>query len=281
MLNMIKMDLYRMFRTKSLYVVWIIAAAAIIISTGFSKDEYDMISEEAGAPKEMAEMQAEEPVQLGLSVILPTEPGEKVTVADILFANTQAKFIALFLVIFAVMYATADINSGYIKNIGGQVRNRGSLILAKAVSLLVYTVLSMVGAAVLQIVSNQIILGYIEWGGAKDFLMYLGIQTLLHFALVLICMAIAVIIRSNVITMIIAVCLCMNMMIILYSAADKMIQKMGVKEFQLLDYTVTGKIAMLPMYPSGSECMEAVAVAVGFIVVMVAVTSLIFRKRDI
>ena len=29
MLNMIKMDLYRMVRTKSMYVVWIVMAAAI------------------------------------------------------------------------------------------------------------------------------------------------------------------------------------------------------------------------------------------------------------
>lgn len=33
MLNMIKMDLYRMVRTKSMYVVWIVMAAAIFFST--------------------------------------------------------------------------------------------------------------------------------------------------------------------------------------------------------------------------------------------------------
>lgn len=33
MLNMIKMDLYRMFRTKSLYVIWIVLAVALLITT--------------------------------------------------------------------------------------------------------------------------------------------------------------------------------------------------------------------------------------------------------
>lgn len=282
MLNIIKMDLYRMFRTKSLYVVWIVAAVAIIITTGLSKADYEMTEQEAAAAQEeMAGSESQEQVQLGIAVMLPTEPGDKVTVSDVFYANTQAKFIALFLVIFVVIFATADINSGYIKNIGGQVKNRGSLILAKAVSLFVYTVFSMVGIIIMQAVSNQFILGYVVWGKGRELLLYTGTQILLHFALAIICMAVAVILRSNLISMVIAICLCMNMMIVLYSAADNLIRKAGVNNFQLIKYTVTGKIAMLPMRPTGSECMEAAAVAVGFIVVMTVVSSVVFRKRDI
>ena len=43
MLNMIKMDLYRMVRTKSMYVVWIVMAAAIFFSTSMSKLDIDTI----------------------------------------------------------------------------------------------------------------------------------------------------------------------------------------------------------------------------------------------
>ena len=39
MLNIIKMDLYRMFRTKSLYVIWIIAAVLMIGTTYLLKAE--------------------------------------------------------------------------------------------------------------------------------------------------------------------------------------------------------------------------------------------------
>ena len=34
------------------------------------------------------------------------------------FANSQGKLYALLLVIFTVLFSTADISSGYIKNIG-------------------------------------------------------------------------------------------------------------------------------------------------------------------
>lgn len=294
MLNMIKMDLYRMFRTKSLYVIWLIAAAAILFTTAMSKIDYDAVqkdlreqqtvAEEQQAAEEGQQVKAEEPdepVNLGMTVELPTEPGKMVTVADLFYANTQAKFIALFLVIFAVIFGTADLNSGYIKNIGGQVKNREKLIIAKIISMLVYTVLSMAGFVLLQIIVNQIIFGKVEFGDGKEFLMYLAAQTLLHFALVIICMAIAVVTRSNVISMVISICLCMNMMIIFYSAVDHWIQKAGVKDFQLIKYTVTGKIAMLPITPTGSECIQAAIISVGFLAAMILVSCMVFKKRDI
>ena len=46
MLNMIKMDLYRMVRTKSMYVVWIVMAAAIFFSTSMSKLDIDTMNKE-------------------------------------------------------------------------------------------------------------------------------------------------------------------------------------------------------------------------------------------
>ena len=168
MLNMIKMDVYRMFRTKSMYVIWIILLASALLTSFLSKIDYDAANKEwekqqavesqadtdtdmqaadvvnaqdieqqqaADSNKEQLSQQNTDNVNLGMSVELPTEPGKKVTVMDVFFSNAQGKFYALFLVIFAVMFATADIKSGYIKNIGGQVSQRGMLIVSRAVAL--------------------------------------------------------------------------------------------------------------------------------------------------
>ena len=63
-----------------------------------------------------------------------------VSVFDLFYGNIKGKFLALFMVIFAVLYSTADMTSGFIKNIAGQVRDRRGLVFAKGVSLFVYTV---------------------------------------------------------------------------------------------------------------------------------------------
>ncbi len=81
MLKLIKMDLYRMFHTKAFYIIWIILAAAVIFSTTMSKEDYKYMQEEV-AKGQLETVSEENNLNFGLSVSLPTKPGEKVTVFD-------------------------------------------------------------------------------------------------------------------------------------------------------------------------------------------------------
>lgn len=281
MLKMIKMDLYRMFRTKSMYVIWIVLAVILLITTSLCKTDYEYLNEEDAMQQEQIAEPTVDDINVGMMVTLPTEPGEKVTVFDIFFANSQGKFYALFLVIFSVLFSTADISSGYIKNIGGQVWNRGSLIFSRSIALAVFTVLTMAGAFLFQAAANCIVFGELEWGNTKVILSYFVTELALHYALVLICMAIAIILKNNVISMVIAVCLTMNVMTIVYGVVNNAIQKIGIQNFQINKYTITGELSLLPMNPSGNECLAAFGVAMVFIVIMISASSVVFQKRDI
>ena len=281
MLNIIKMDLYRMFKTKSMYVIWIVLAAILLITTSLCKTDYELLNEKDAMKQEQVTEPTVDNINVGMMVMLPTEPGEKVTVFDIFFANSQGKFYALFLVIFAVLFSTADISSGYIKNIGGQVGNRGSLIFSRSIALSVFTVLTMTGAFLFQAAANCIVFGELDWGNTKAILSYFVAELALHYALVLICMAIAIILKNNVISMVIAVCLSMNVMTIVYGVINSAIQKIGIQNFQIYKYTITGKLSLLSMNPSGNECLAAFGVAMVFIVMMISVSSVVFQKRDI
>jgi len=281
MLNIIKMDLYRMLKTKSMYVIWIVLAAILLITTSLCKTDYELLTEKDAMKQEQVTEPTVDNINVGMMVTLPTEPGEKVTVYDIFFANSQGKLYALLLVIFTVLFSTADISSGYIKNIGGQVRNRGTLISSRAIALAVFTVLTMAGAFLFQAAANGIFFGELEWGNTKAILSYFVTELALHYALVLICMAIAIILKNNLISMVIAVCLSMNVMTIVYGVINSAIQKIGIQNFQIYKYTITGKLSLLPMDPSGNECLAAFGVAIVFIVMMISVSSVVFQKRDI
>ena len=281
MLNIIKMDLYRMLKTKSMYVIWIVLAAILLITTSLCKTDYELSTEKDAMKQEQVTEPTVDNINVGMMVTLPTEPGEKVTVYDIFFANSQGKLYALLLVIFTVLFSTADISSGYIKNIGGQVGNRGSLIFSRSIALSVFSVLTMTGAFLFQAAANCIVFGELEWGNTKAILSYFVTELALHYALVLICMAIAIILKNNVISMVIAVCLTMNVMTIVYGVVNSAIQKIGIQNFQIYKYTITGKLSLLPMNPSGNECLAAFGVAIVFIVIMISVSSVVFQKRDI
>ena len=284
MFNCIKMDLYRMFRMKSFYVIGIILAAATFFTTSMSVLDYNMMKEEAGQNSQVYEQETssdEEPVNLGMDVTIPTRPGEMVTVYDQVYANLHGKFIALFMVIFAVLFSASDLSSGYIKNIGGQMKNRGNLILSKAVALFVYTVLTMLFYLCIQTVAQAVCFHELQLGSLRDLAVYSAIQILLHYVLLLICMAITIITRSKVFSMAFAVLFCMNVMVILYSTVDKILARFGIEDFNMLQYMVTGRMALLEMAPSAGGCVKAVTVAVVFGLAVLALSSQIFRKRDI
>ena len=314
MLNMIKMDVYRMFRTKSMYVIWIILLASALLTSFLSKIDYDAANKEwekqqavesqadtdtdmqaadvvnaqdieqqqaADSNKEQLSQQNTDNVNLGMSVELPTEPGKKVTVMDVFFSNAQGKFYALFLVIFAVMFATADIKSGYIKNIGGQVSQRGMLIVSRAVALALFTAITFAGIFVFQAAANMLAFKCVVWGNWKEIIPYFLTELTLHYAFVLICMAIAVIIKNNVISMTLSVCLTMNIMSIVYAFIDYVVNRKGLHNFSIYKYTVTGRMAMLPMNAGREDVISSVCVAAAFIIIMLSLSSYIFQKRDI
>ena len=283
MLNMIRMELYRMFKTKSMYVIWLVLAGGILFTTGLSADEMKTYTmEEKQEMYEYATGQREsETVNLGMDVTVPTKPGDTVSVFDLFYGNIKGKFLALFMVIFAVLYSTADMTSGFVKNIAGQVRDRRRLVFAKGVSLFVYTVLTMLIFTGIQTVSNALFFDEFVFGPVKEFLQYAGIQTLLHFAFLMIVMCIAIVLRNNVISMMLSVCLCMNVLVIFYSFLDNMIAKAHIKNFHVLEYTVTGNISFLETNVTAKMAVTALAVSIAFIIVMIEVCSTVFKKRDI
>ena len=283
MLNMIRMELYRMFKTKSLYVIWLVLAAGILFTTGLSADEMKTYTMEE--KQEMYEyatgQQKSDTVNLGMDVTVPTKPGDTVSVFDLFYGNIKGKFLALFMVIFAVLYSTADMTSGFIKNIAGQVRDRRGLVFAKGVSLFVYTVLTMLIFTGIQTISNALFFDELVFGPVKEFLQYAGIQTLLHFALLIIVMCIAIVLRNNVISMMLSVCLCMNVLVIFYSFLDNLIAKAHIKNFHVLEYTVTGNISFLETNVTAKMAVTALAVSIAFVIVMIEVCRTVFKKRDI
>ncbi len=283
MFNMIRMELYRMFHTKSLYIIWFILSAGILFTTSLSAEEWKTYTmEEKQEQYEYATGQrTDDQVNFGMNVTIPTKPGDDVSVFDLFYANIKGKFIALFMVIFAVLYSTADLTSGFVKNIGGQVRDRSSLVIAKAVVLFVYTALTMFLFVGIQAVSNSIFFGTLTFGPWKTFLCYGALQLLLHFAFVVIAMGIAIILHNNVISMVLVVCMCMNALAIFYGFLDKMIEKFGVEDFHVIKYTISGNITMLGMDLAEKMVNTSLIASVVFILLMMTMCSVVFQKRDI
>lgn len=280
MLNMIKMDFYRMMKTKSFYMVLLVFLVMTAISTVLCKTELDDAEIQQSNYESILEQENTQTTNVGISVILPTKPGEKASVYDMFYANVQGKEVALFLVIFAVMFSLADFKSGFIKNIGGQARKRFYLIASKTIVLTVFTIILFVLFLFFQALCNQVILGYLKWGDTGDLLTYFGTELVLHAAFAIFIMALSIIIQSNAASMILAIALSIDLAVILYSMFDRFVQKYVDVDFHIMDYLVTGKISMLPMTAQTSDIQSALLVSAAFIVGSLAVCGIVFQKRD-
>ena len=281
MINAIKMDVYRMFKTRSLYVIWLIFTLAFLLMIGV--EAYEIKSGQRMARNEelMQEENAEEEiVNLGISVQVIPDNGE-VTLLSLTYSQISSKFLALFLVIFAVLFSTADQTSGYLKQIGGQIVGRSKLILSKAVALLLFTVLSIVLTILVEAIGMAVFLGGFHLENAANFFRYLTAATVLNYAFVLLAMALAILIRNNLISMIIVIMLTGDMMMLLYTGIEKLLNRMIGETVSLMQYTLSGRIALLPMYTSTGELGWAILLALLYSAAFMIVSCQIFRKRDL
>lgn len=171
--------------------------------------------------------------------------------------------------------------SGYVKNTAGQVRSRAALVAAKAVAVMVYTVFTLLFFVAIEAFSDYVLFGVLDWGGLGEFLPYLGAQTALHCAFMVVLCALTVIIRSSVLSMVLGVLLCQNLAILLYGGAETLLRRMGMKDVDIISHTITGKIAMLPLAPSSSDVTGALLTAAVFLLLAVGVGALVFQKRDV
>lgn len=73
----------------------------------------------------------------------------------------------------------------------------------------------------------------------------------------------------------------MNVFSILYGIIDKLAANMGYHSFRTVTYTVSGKIALMPMTPGIKDILPAATTALIFILIALGASSIIFQKRDI
>ena len=142
MFNIIKMDLYKMFKMRSFYVVNIIAMVSVAImllsaapvdfgKTDTKEDNNTVVYENK-----------EQSVKLGVAVDDSQLIGTEQNVLTIYSCFMSSGIYLFFSVIFTMIFALSENKNGYIKNIGGQVRHRWQLFVSKLTAIFIYIFIS-------------------------------------------------------------------------------------------------------------------------------------------
>ena len=296
MFNAIRMDVYRLFKTKSTYIILVIMIAMSVMGTGLMSVMTEMTGAEskqvqteqmsdnadyAGEDDQFNEDTEGAQSQLSVSVseIDPDENDN--SVLSFAMSDISGLQAGLFIIIFTVLFSMADINSGFIKSIGGQVKGRGVLIVSKIAAIAIFTAIVIIADFLTELIAVNIFFDDAVVGSTSEIVRLLSSQFVLNFALAVLMMAIAIIIKNNVVSMIIGVCMCTGIFELIFMGINYLMDKIGFSDFDINNILITGKIQNVTIGADAADIGYALLTAAIYIAVSVLAVYNVFKHRDI
>lgn len=290
MLNVIKMDLYKLFKMKSFYVVTIIAIVFGIImamslmpetsdtNTSSNKTVIESTDKNSADSDLQDNSEAKIGVQIDTSGIKNTTPNAVYVYGKLLSSGIYL----LFSVIFVMIFVSSENKNGYIKNIGGQVRHRRQLFISKMAVIGIYTVLFdvimfLVEAVVWMICTKKLSLGEGSFDGYISFIIF---QMLLQYAFLMVCATIETVIKNRVFGMTAAVCLSIGVGPLICMAIDVGVHKLTGFTVEIEKYLITTKINSLVPGESMSQQLNLIMFVIVYLVIAAAAGIISMEKRD-
>lgn len=286
MLNLIRMDLHRLVRIKSFWVMIAVTVCVSLFSvymTHFdATTQNDMVVNMADMS--VSEIPPEEAdVVFGISVDTKSEWADKIDFTDLINSNFAGNMLAILCAIFPPIFVNGEQKNGYIKNIAGQLNNRGMLVLSKltavAVQVLIIFAVFIFSAAVM---------GKICWGdklvfeSVSDFAKVFGIHYLLHFSFASLVTALTILVRGSGLGMTFGILCSTGITSLLYAFADILLHKCGVsEEFTISSYFIENCITVVSPDLSGGDLTRVIAVGAVFLAVSALTAMTVMQKRDI
>lgn len=296
MFNAIRMDVYRLFKTKSTYIILVIMLALSVMGTGLMS----VMTEMTGAKRQQVQTEqmsdnadyaveddqfnedtegAQSQLSVSVSEIDPDENDN--SVLSFAMSDISGLQAGLFIIIFTVLFSMADINSEFIKSIGGQVKSRGVLIVSKMVAIAIFTAIVIIADFLTQLIAVNIFFDDAAVGSASEIVRLLSSQFVLNFALAVLMMAIAMIIKNNVVSMIIGVCMCTGIFELIFMGINYLMDKIGFSDFDINNILITGKIQNVTIGADAADIGYALLTAAIYIAVSVLAVYNVFKHRDI
>jgi ABC-2 type transport system permease protein len=270
----------------------IVTAAVAFISafaTNYSFEAIEsMISSETVSD---IDEESEEDPENAISVGLTAEVNE----LDTLLGGTEISFteyfnydfssliLLLFCAIFPPIFVNAEQKHGFIKNIAGQMPNRGMLVVSKLCAVAIQVLTIFVVYMIVSPISCGVLFGdRFVFDFSDEFIKLFGIHFLLHYAFAVLVTAATILLRGSALSMTLGIIVSAGVTSFIYSFTDILLHKIGVgKDFRIGNYALESCISSISTDISGGDLVRVILVGIGFLAVSVAVSMAAMCKRDV
>lgn len=271
MYNLIKMDLYRLTRMKSFWIM--IAVTVSIAFFGAVMADYAM------------SLQSDATAEAGgffVTINAMQDVPDEIKLTDWLTGDLSGHILLLLCVIFAPMFVNGEQKNGYVKNIAGQLPDRAMLVISKLAAVAVQVAVLFGVYLIAASVSYAYFWGdKLVFGSFSEFAKVVSIQYLLHFAFSALFAALTICWHGSGLSMCLGI-MCSTGTIGFPYIMDILLHKCGVSEtFTISDYAIENCIAIVSSDLQGGDLTRVLAVGIGFILVSTLGAMFVMRKRDI
>lgn len=274
MFNLIKMDVYRMLRSKALIVGAISSAIVSFLAILFGFAMVELFNFTLEFDPETASSMLANPY----FPMLGWMGGVNLAETVLFGVNVLSLFIGCMI---TASFIGAEHSCGYTKNIAGQLKNRGYIVVSKFFAAMISQTIIVLIYTIVSIIASLLLLGkYIEGFSVAPLLGCLALKLLLYFAVNAVIVFICTLTKSHAIAMVIGAVLGSGVTKLIYMIANSVLSlvKIDINISHLMPDGVNGLINLSSL---SEEAGRALGVSVVFIAVFVSLAALLYKKRDV
>ena len=306
MINLIKMDLYRMVHSICTWVMLLVTVGIALFCVAMVNIDLEDMAENPQYSEETSQMgivsfqievktqdaqeeteeteNSEEERQIGLYA--DSDPGwieGQILAGDLISTQLESGILTLLCVIFAAIFFNGDQRNGFLKNIAGQYPNRGILVISKMTAAAVQILLMEIVFAIATGVTAEIIWGeQFVLGSIPQMLPFLCVQYLLNLGAAGLILLLCTLTRSAAFGMTAGILMIMGILLPVYSVIERAFAALLPSlRLNISQYVLEGNIGVAGMEASSDILTRASMVGAVCLVLSVLLAMVIMKKRDI
>ncbi len=181
---------------------------------------------------------------------------------------------------------TAEYKNGYIKNTVSVAGNRLHIYFSKLITsaiVLIFAILSFLDIYLLAVIINPKAQLLVLNSDIINVFAYLGFQFLAGMAIISIVLLIAMLSRSNALGCLTAFAICMGIINSSVNALSYLLKSKEIipENIELVDYLVTNYTTQIKFYSGSDFVTKGIIVSLVYLIISVALSILVIKKRDI
>lgn len=293
MLNLIRMNLYRMLHTKSIFIVLLIGTAFGALAAYMSSVEMEEAPNGVGLTLEYQDGStaaddlksgfeagaSDADVNFGIYTDVPElEDGKPAPFMKYFCSDMAGGILLIFITIATVLYINGEEKSGFVKNIAGQTKHKCNIFISKLIVMIGYLLVSMVLYAAAEYAALMIFYnGDMEFCGdiLGEALKYIGIEFILYIAFISGLAMLTTIFKNTTIGITVGILASCGFANILTGLINKLI------DVDISKYLVVNNINSVSFGAENKTLILAIIVGIVFNIVYNVAGTMWFTKRDV